>query len=148
MAKIVVMAKGVRFQLTDEHVEWLRANGYPDADYFFCKEDRSNPALIQCIEAIHATKQDVMDEAMALWREYRSKSNASREEQKVALNKLENHCEKHSLSWAFGKFVVEDGFKVACYDETRFMAEIILSWTPLGDRMEEVVLTPYISNHN
>ena len=75
MTKFVLMAdSSIRFQLQDEHIEWLRKNGYPEADRFFCEEDRSNPVLIQCIEAIRATKQPLIDEAKALYQDYEQKA--------------------------------------------------------------------------
>jgi hypothetical protein len=66
MKKFVINSKGCGLYLTDEHVAWLRANGYPEADHFFCKDDRSNPDLIACVEAIHASKLSLAGKAAAL----------------------------------------------------------------------------------
>lgn len=66
MTNIVINSEGWYLHLSDEHVAWLHANGYPSADCEFCECDRSNPVLIACIEAIRATKQPLVSEAKRL----------------------------------------------------------------------------------
>lgn len=46
------------FNLSEKAVQWLRDNGHPDADEYYCDglEQRTDPALIACIEAVGAKK--------------------------------------------------------------------------------------------
>ena len=77
MTKFVLSSKHYDLYLSEEHVNWLRANGYPDADAHFCNDDRSNPALVACIEAIHASMQPVIDKAYALLHKEETLRNAA-----------------------------------------------------------------------
>ena len=92
MKKFVINTRGCGLYLTDAHVAWLHANGHPEADHFFCEDDRSNPDLIACIEAIHASKSHLVEKAISLIRVEEALSVAA-----------ENA--KHDLSAAIDAFV-------------------------------------------
>lgn len=74
MKKFVICTNSCGLYLTDEHVAWLRDNGHPEADNFFGENDRSNPDLIACIEAIRASKLPIVEKAVSLIRIEEAKS--------------------------------------------------------------------------
>jgi hypothetical protein len=66
MKKFVICTNHSCLRLSESHVNWLRANGHPDADEYFGAEDRSDPDLIACIEAVRAANQHKVDKAESL----------------------------------------------------------------------------------
>ena len=66
MKKFVLASKESNLYLNEKHLAWLHANGYPEAEFDFCRNDRTNPALVACIEAVHASMQPLVDEAYIL----------------------------------------------------------------------------------
>ena len=224
MKNFVINNKGInRFWLTDEHVAWLVANGYPDAKHDFGSEDRSNPDLIACIEAVRASKQPLYDEANHLWRvaceikvnnarinallsaeidktldmlDYRRymKGRIIAEMRKViesgnwmdaniyanvkpgvtiselkcqfgtvvdcfnlhraefqaemdAFGEYYQYCQERNLSHNNGRFVIDDGFEIKSYDETRFVAAVGISYGDerFSDDHEFLRLKPFIT---
>lgn len=67
MKKFVIRTNGHGIRLSDEHLNWLYANGYNDEDVELCHNDRSHPALIACIEAVRESKKFLCNEAYRLW---------------------------------------------------------------------------------
>ena len=89
MKKFVLASKHHTLYLSERHLDWLHRNGYPEADAYFCGNDRSNPALVACIEAVHASMQPVVDEAYALLHKeetLRSAAEADREKLSAAID--------------------------------------------------------------
>ena len=66
MKKFVINTNGWYLRLTEEHMDWLHVNGHPGADYGFCEDDRSNPDLIACVEAVRESKRPLIEEANRL----------------------------------------------------------------------------------
>lgn len=66
MKKFVLASKHHSLYLNEQHINWLHRNGYPEADAFFCSNDRSNPALVACVEAVHASMYPLVEEAIAM----------------------------------------------------------------------------------
>lgn len=61
--RIIICTDNHGIHLPERHLEWLHQNGHPDAEYNFCDADRSNPALIACIEAVQMELQPLVDYA-------------------------------------------------------------------------------------
>ena len=79
MKKFVICNNRCGIMLSEEHLAWLYGNGYNDADIDFCHNDRSNPALIACIEAVRAQKQHAVEEGQRLWDAMRDAQSACNE---------------------------------------------------------------------
>lgn len=67
MKKFIICTNRRGIMLSEEHMEWLRANGCPEVAIDSFNSNRSNPDLIACIEAVRASKQHLIDEAGRLW---------------------------------------------------------------------------------
>ena len=78
MTKLIIRTDDHGIHLTKQHLEWLHNNGYPEADENFCDNDRSNPALVACVEAVHEQMQSLIDKANELLQKAHQE-NASQE---------------------------------------------------------------------
>jgi len=64
--KEIVLASNGWFRLEDDHIEWLKQHGVPDATASTYENDRSNPLLIECVKAARIPAAEVVETALAL----------------------------------------------------------------------------------
>ena len=85
MKHFVINPRGWGLRLKEEHINWLKTHGYTDADLALGKEDRSNPDLIACIQAVRDSKKDVVMRANELHERAKS-AVCNAEDARIALS--------------------------------------------------------------
>ncbi len=77
MTKFVLATHCDRLVLNEKHLTWLHSHGYPEADEYFCCDDRSNPALVACVEAVHESMNHLVEQALSMLKREEELSKAA-----------------------------------------------------------------------